>query len=50
MSQFISVIRVCNGVPFIEDTHEITGLGAWWLGNLAVALPDILGQGRCRGW
>ena len=50
MSQFIPVIRVYNGVPFIEDTRAITGLGAWWLGNLAVALRDILGQGRYRGW
>ena len=31
-------------------TREITGLGAWWLGNLAVALRDFLGQGRRRGW
>ena len=34
----------------VRSTREITGLGAWWLGNLAVALRDILGQGRCRGW
>jgi hypothetical protein len=30
----------------VQATREITGLGAWWLGNLAVALRDFLGQGR----
>ena len=34
----------------VQSTCEITGLGAWWLGNLAVALRDFLGQGRRRGW
>jgi hypothetical protein len=43
MSQFIPVIRVCNGIPFIEVTRKIIGRSAWWLGNLAVALRDFLG-------
>ena len=34
----------------VRSTREITGLGAWWLGNLAVALRDFLRQGRRRGW
>jgi hypothetical protein len=50
MSQFIPVIRVWNGTQFIEAARVIIGGSAWWLGNLAVALRDFLGQGRRRGW
>jgi len=34
----------------VRATRDITGRCAWWLGNLAVALRDFLGQGRPRGW